>query len=92
MDKDDPKCDAPIRSAIGSLMYVMLCTRPDICNAVITLSAYASKCNQELWNNIKRVFMYLKGIHDLKLTTTGIVRSGSRSDMVAIFNQKYRFN
>lgn len=54
MDTDDESCSAPIKSAIGCLMYLMICTRPDISNAVNILSKYASKCNNELWKNIKR--------------------------------------
>ena len=34
--------DVPYASAVGSLMYVMLCTRPDICFAVGLVSRYQS--------------------------------------------------
>ena len=32
----------PFASAVGSLMYAMLCTRPDICYAVGIVSRYQS--------------------------------------------------
>ena len=32
--------DIPYRSAIGSLMYLAVCTRPDICAAVSCLSHF----------------------------------------------------
>ena len=33
----------PYASVVGSLMYAMLCTRPDICYAVGIVSRYQSK-------------------------------------------------
>ena len=46
--------------AIGSLMYVMNCTRPDIAYAVIKLSRYASNPGPHNWKAIVRVLRYLK--------------------------------
>ena len=48
-------------SAVGSLMYAMVCTRPDIAHAVGVLSRYMSKLGKEHWTTIKRVFRYLHG-------------------------------
>jgi hypothetical protein len=48
-------------SAVGSLMYEMVCTRPDIAHAVGVLSRYMSKLGKEHWTTIKRVFRYLRG-------------------------------
>lgn len=64
----DIRCDAPCQSAIGCLMYIMLCTRPDLSTAVNILSRYSNKNNEELWQCLKRVLRYLKGSADLKLT------------------------
>lgn len=63
----DENYNAPCRQLIGSLMYIMLCTRPDISTAVNILSRYSNKSNLMLWQNIKRVLRYLKGTIDLKL-------------------------
>ena len=51
----DKKIDAPCRNLIGCLMYVMLCTRPDLSTAVNILSRYLTKNNRELWQSLKRV-------------------------------------
>jgi hypothetical protein len=51
----------PYASAVGSLMYAMVCTRPDISHAVGYLSRYMSKPGKEHWIIVKRVFMYLRG-------------------------------
>ena len=37
----------PYASAMGSLMYAMLCTRPDICFAVSMISRYQSEPGEE---------------------------------------------
>ena len=63
----DEKFDAPCRNLIGCLMYVMLCTRPDLSVAVNILSRYLTKNNKELWQCLKRVLRYLKGSIDIKL-------------------------
>ena len=46
--------------AIGSLMYVMNCTRPDIAYAVNKLSRYISNPGSDHWKAIVRVLRYLK--------------------------------
>ena len=45
---------------IGSLMYAMYCTRPDIIFAVCKLSRFTSNPSVEYWNAIGRVLGYLK--------------------------------
>jgi hypothetical protein len=68
--KSEISCDAPTQSAWGCLMYIMLCTRPDISIAVNIISRYAAKNNKEVWQCIKGVLRYLKGTRDLKLKFT----------------------
>jgi len=63
----DENCNAPCRNLIGCLMYIMLCTRPDLTTAVNILSRYSSKNNSELWQCLKRVLRYLKGTIEMKL-------------------------
>lgn len=41
---------------------------PLISIAINVLSQYQNNSNDELWNNIKRVFKYLNGTKELKLT------------------------
>ncbi|KAK9716445.1 hypothetical protein RND81_06G234100 [Saponaria officinalis] len=54
-------------SAIGSLMYAMHCTRPDIAFAVGKLSRYTSRPGKEHWKAITRVLGYLKSTIDYGL-------------------------
>ncbi|CAK9833205.1 Copia protein [Anthophora retusa] len=62
------KCEAPCRNFIGCLMYIMICTRPDLSIAVNILSRYTNKKNKELWQYLKRVLRYLKGSSKIKLS------------------------
>ena len=54
-------------SAIGSLMYAMHCTRPDIAFTVCKLSRFISNPSVEHWKAIARVLGYLKKTMNLGL-------------------------
>ena len=49
------------QSVIGSLMYLSVCTRPDIAYAVGALARHASKPGKPHWTAVKRVLRYLNG-------------------------------
>ena len=51
----------PYRSAIGSLMYLATCTRPDLAAAVSELSKFSQNPGVAHWEGVKRVMRYLKG-------------------------------
>nr|KYP31853.1 Retrovirus-related Pol polyprotein from transposon TNT 1-94 [Cajanus cajan] len=51
----------PYSSAVGSLMYAMVCTRPDIAYAVGVVSRFLSNPGKEHWNAVKWILRYLKG-------------------------------
>ena len=57
----------PYQSLIGTLMYAMLGTRPDIAFAVGTLSKYSSNPGRKHWNEAVHVLGYLGGTKDLGL-------------------------
>lgn len=54
-------------SAVGSLMYVMVCTRLDIAH-VVGVSRYMSNLVKQHWEAIKFIMRYLRGTSSLKLT------------------------
>jgi hypothetical protein len=58
-------------SAVGSLMYAMVYTRPDIAHAMGVLSRYMSKPGKEHWTTINRVFGYLRGTTNYGLCYQG---------------------
>ena len=51
----------PYASAVGSLMYAMVCTRPDIAHAVGMVSRFLSNPSREHWNAVKWILRYLRG-------------------------------
>ena len=57
----------PYASAMGSLMYVMVCTRPDIAQAVGVVSRFMQNPGKEHWETIKWILIYLKGTMDIGL-------------------------
>ncbi|KAJ4716959.1 Retrovirus-related Pol polyprotein from transposon TNT 1-94 [Melia azedarach] len=58
----------PYASAVGSLMYAMVCTRPDIAHAVGVVSRFLSNPGREHWNAVKWIMRYLRGTSNFKLT------------------------
>jgi len=55
------------KQIIGSLMYLMLGTRPDIATAISLISQFAAKPKQSHLLAAKRVLRYIKGTKDYKL-------------------------
>lgn len=51
----------PYASAVGSLMYAMVCTRPDIAHAVGVVSRFLSNPGKEHWAAVKWILRYLRG-------------------------------
>ena len=56
------------QSAVGSLMYCMLGTRPDIAYAASMVSKYCTNPNSDHWMAVKRIFRYLAGAGGLGIT------------------------
>ena len=57
----------PYASAMGSLMYAMLCTRPIICYSVGMVSRYQSNPRLKHWQAVKHILKYLWRIRDYML-------------------------
>jgi len=57
----------PYASAVGSLMYAMVCTRPDFSQAVSMISRYMHDPGKGHWEAKKWVLRYIKGIIDVGL-------------------------
>ena len=54
----------PYANAVGCLMYLMVCTRPDISHAVSVISRYMADLGKEHWNVVKWIFRYIIGTCD----------------------------
>jgi hypothetical protein len=49
----------PYTNAVGSLMYTMVCTRPDISHAVSMVNRYMANPRKEHWQAVKWLLRYL---------------------------------
>ena len=57
----------PYANAVGCLMYLMVCIRPDICHAVSVVSRYMADPGKEHWNAVKWIFRYLTSTRDFSI-------------------------
>ena len=57
----------PYASAVGSLMYAHVCTRPNIAFVVGVLGRYQSNLGLDHWRAAKKVVRYLQGAKDYML-------------------------
>ncbi|KNZ59572.1 hypothetical protein VP01_1700g3 [Puccinia sorghi] len=62
------KLNINYRSAIGLLNHIAQLTRPDISFAVSSLARFSVKPGMTHWHEVKKVWQYLKGTINLKLT------------------------
>ncbi len=67
----------PYRQAIGSIMYLMICTRPDLAYAIGKLSQYSESPKEHHWIALKRVLRYIKGTQNY-----GIMYDGSKQKSI----------
>lgn len=62
-----PNESIPYRELIGSLMYIAVCTRPDIAHSVNFMSQF-NNCYEDVhWIATKRILRYLKGTKSMGL-------------------------
>ena len=78
----------PFSSAVGSLIYAMLCTRPDICYAVGIVNRYQSDPREEHWIAVKHILKYLRRTRNYilvyssgSLETIGYIDSDFQGDI-----------
>ena len=67
----------PYASAVGSLQYAQVCTRPDLAFVTGLLGRFQSNPGIEHWKLVKKVLRYLQG-------TKGLMMTYRRSDSLHI--------
>lgn len=76
-DDSEPLADqATYRSIVGSLVYLMTCTRPDLAHSVQRLSRYLQAPRRPHMEGAKRILRYLMGTVNI-----GICFGGGSSDL-----------
>ena len=79
----DAKVDQALyRSILGSIMYLMLCTRPDLAFAVGKLSKFSANPNQQHMNAVKRLLRYVGKTRNLGLHFGPFTESGKPTPTV----------
>lgn len=63
--------NVPYRQLVGSLMYAVCCSRPDIAYATCFLASYSESPKQTHWTALKRILRYLKMTPDEGLLYNG---------------------
>ena len=51
----------PYSSVVGSLMYAMVCSHPDLTYAVSAVSRYMAKLDKKHWKAVQWIMRYLRG-------------------------------
>ena len=69
--------DIPYASAIGSVMYAVTCTRPDVSYALSMTSRYQATPGPEHWKAVKNILRYLNR------TKNRVLVYGGQTDLVA---------
>ena len=80
----------PYALAIGSIMYAMICTRPDVSYALSMTSRFQSDLSECHWIAVKNILKYLRRTKDIfliyggqegELVISGYTDAGFQSDL-----------
>ncbi|KAL0416378.1 UNVERIFIED_CONTAM: Secreted RxLR effector protein [Sesamum latifolium] len=63
--------DIPYASAVGSIQYVVQCTRPDVAFALSVTSRYQACAGEAHWTAVKTILKYLRRTKDMFLVYGG---------------------
>lgn len=66
-DEKERMSTVPYASAIGSIMYAMVCSRPDLAYGISLISRFMGRPGEEHWRAAKWVLRYLTGTKNLGL-------------------------
>ena len=81
-ETDEDADNVPYRQAIGSLMYLMIGSRPDIAYAVCKLSRFCERPKWKHWIAVKRVFRYVNGTAKM-----GLCFGGRKSEKLEFYDK-----
>lgn len=81
----DERCDQVLyQSAIGSLLYLSVATRPDISYSVNRMAKFSADPTMHHWTGVKRIMRYLRGTthHGIMYTKQATGECVAYSDML----------
>ena len=78
----------PYASTVGSVMYAMLCARPDVAYDLGIVSKFQADLGEDHWKAVKNILKYLRMTKDIflvyggsKLKLEGYTDSSFQSDL-----------
>nr|GEW31710.1 retrovirus-related Pol polyprotein from transposon TNT 1-94 [Tanacetum cinerariifolium] len=77
----------PYANAVGSLMYLMVCTRPNIAYAVSIVSRYLANPGKNHWEAVKWILKYLWGTANVRLIYG--TNRGNHKDVTGFVDSDY---
>ncbi|GJW44243.1 hypothetical protein Tco_0073042 [Tanacetum coccineum] len=77
----------PYANAVGRLMYLMVCTRPDIAYALSVVSRYLANPSKNHWEAMKWILKYLRGIANVGLVYG--TNCGNHVDVTGFVDSNY---
>jgi hypothetical protein len=89
VEETEDMSKVPYASAVGCLMYAMVCIRPDLAHAVSVVSKYMANPGKQHWNAVKWIFRYLKGTTDYGIT---FVRQNNDLSVVGYVDADYAWD
>ncbi|GKE82114.1 hypothetical protein Tco_1552114, partial [Tanacetum coccineum] len=69
----------PYANAVGSLMYLIVCTRPDIAYAISVVSRFLANLSKDHWDVLNWILNHLRGT-----TNVGLVYGTDRGNHVEV--------
>ncbi|KAF2317627.1 hypothetical protein GH714_025846 [Hevea brasiliensis] len=57
----------PYSSVVGSIMYAMVCTRPDISHAISVVNRYMACPGKEHWQAVKWILRFCRGLRQKEI-------------------------
>jgi hypothetical protein len=86
-DERKKMAQIPYASAVGSIMYAMICTRPDVSYALSICSRYQADPGEKHWMAVKNILKYLRRTKDAflvygdgELRVTGFTDASFQTD------------
>jgi hypothetical protein len=89
IEETEDMSKVPYASAVGCLMYAMVCIRPDLAHAVSVVSKYMANLGKQHCDAIKWIFRYLKSTTDYDIT---FVRQKSDLSVMGYVDADYARN
>ncbi|GJY97765.1 retrotransposon protein, putative, ty1-copia subclass [Tanacetum coccineum] len=81
--------NVPYALAVGSIMYAVRCTRPDVAFAQNITSQFQQNLGELYWTNVKNILKYLQNTKDIFLVYVGVLIEKSTKQSIFATSSTY---